>query len=49
MKRSKKVSHKDCEHTRLIRIKHWWFKLGCPSCGKRFRKPPYKDYVTFDN
>jgi len=39
---------KKCKHTEFIKIKHWWFRIKCKDCGKKFRWLPKGDYYTWD-
>lgn len=35
---------KKCKHIELTKISHWWYRLKCKSCNKRFRWTPTDDY-----
>ena len=37
---------KKCEHTKLIKIKHWWYNYQCASCKKKFKWIPKGDWFT---
>jgi hypothetical protein len=37
-----------CRHIDLIKIDHWWFRLKCKKCGKRFRWLPSDDYFEIN-
>ena len=39
---------KKCKHNVLIKIIHWWFRLKCKDCNKRFRIIPKKDYYFYE-
>jgi len=38
-----------CEHNILIKINHWWFRIKCKKCNKRFRNIPKGEYYTWKN